>query len=105
MIDNSGNSFSSHADRVKILKAHYEELASKLDKYFFDELWKEELSNYSVKYFEALPFCDSHSNGALDQTITLAAISHVVKAIKDKKSARLDVIFGELIQYGGKLMC
>ena len=36
----------------------------------------------SVKDFEAMSFRDSYSNGVLDQPITLAEVSHVVKAIK-----------------------
>ena len=49
-------------------------------------------------------FNDSHSNGMLDQTLTLAEVSHAVKAIKNNKSAELDGIVGELIKYGCKPM-
>ena len=54
-----------------------------------------------------MSFQDSHSNGMLDQPITLAEVSHVVKAIKSNKSAGSDAIVGELhvIKYGGKPMC
>ena len=48
---------------------------------------------------------DPHSNGMLDQLITLAEVSNVVKAIKNNKSAGSDCILGELIKYGGKPMC
>ena len=70
----------------------------------FDDSWKEEVSN-SVKDFEAISFQDSHSNGVLDQPITLAEVSHVVKAIKNNKSADSDRIVDELIKYGGEPMC
>ena len=52
-----------------------------------------------------MSFQDSHSNGMLDQPITLAEVSHVVKAIKNIKSAGSDGIAGELIKYGDKPMC
>ena len=47
-----------------------------------------------------MSFRDSHSNGVLDQPITLAEVSHVhvVKAIKNNKSAGSDGIVGELIK-------
>ena len=70
MTDGSGNSFSSHAGKVKILKLHYEKLGSELDMKSFDDSWKEEVSN-SVKYFEMMSFQDLVSNGILDQQITL----------------------------------
>ena len=70
----------------------------------FDDSWKEEVSN-SVKDFEAMSFRDSHSNGVLDQPITLAEMSHVVRAIQNDKSAGSDGIVDELIKYGGKPMC
>ena len=41
----------------------------------------------------------------LDQMITLAEVSHVVKAIKNNKAAGSDDIVGELIKYGGNPMC
>ena len=104
LIDGSGNSFYSRAGKVKILEAHYEKLGSELGTHSFDDSWKEEVSN-SVKLFEAMSFCDSHFNGMLDQTITLAEVSHVVKAIKNNKAAGSDGIVGELIKYGGKPMC
>ena len=50
-------------------------------------------------------FRDPHSNRMLDQSITLAEVSHVVKAIKNNKSAGSDGSVGELIKHGGKLMC
>ena len=101
--DSSGNSFTSHAGKVKILKSHYEKLGSELDMQSFDDSWKEEVSN-SVKLFESISFQDSHSSGILDQTITLAEVKYVVKAIKNNKSAGSDGIVGELIKYGGKPM-
>ena len=104
LTDDSGNSYSSHAGKVKILKSHYKKLGTELDVKSFDDSWKEEVSN-SVKNFEALSFQDSHSNGILDQPITLAEVSHVVKAIKNNKSAGSDGIVGELIKYGGEPMC
>ena len=54
---------------------------------------------------EAVSFNDSHSNGMLDWIITLAEASHVVKAIKNNKSAGSRGIVGQLIQYGGNPMC
>ena len=56
-------------------------MATELDVKSFDDAWMEEVSN-SVKDFEAMSFRDSHSNGVLDQPITLAEVCHVVKAIK-----------------------
>ena len=41
----------------------------------------------------------------LDQPITLVEVSHVVKAIKNNKSAGSDGIVGELIKYEGEPMC
>ena len=41
----------------------------------------------------------------LDQPITLAELSHVVKAIRNNKSAGSDGIVGELIKYGVKHIC
>ena len=41
----------------------------------------------------------------LDQSITLAEVSRVVKEIKNNKSAGSDGIVGEFIKYGGKPMC
>ena len=84
LIDGSGNSFSSHMGKVIILKAHYEKLGSELDTHSFNDSCKEEVSN-SVKLFKTMSFRDSHSNGMLDQTITLTEVSHVVKAIKITK--------------------
>ena len=55
LIDGSGNSFSSHAGKVKILKSHYEKLGSKLDTQSFDDSWKEEVSN-SVNYLRPFVF-------------------------------------------------
>ena len=104
LTDDRGSSFSSHAGKVKILKSHYRKLGTELDVKSFDDSWKEEVSN-SVKDFEALSFQDSHSNGMLDQPITLAEVNHVVKAIKNNKSAGSDGIVGELIKYGGEPMC
>ena len=48
-----------------------------------------------------MSFQDPHSNGMLDQPITLAEVSHVIKAIKNNKSAGSDGILGELMKYGG----
>ena len=65
----------------------------------------EEVSN-SVKDFEAMSsFLDSHSKGMLDQPVTLDEVSHVVKAIKNNKSAGSDSIVGELIKYGDTPIC
>ena len=66
--------------------------------YTFNDSWKDKVSNL-VNLFEALSFLDTHSNGMLDQTITLAEVSNVVKAIKYNKSAGSDGIAGELIKY------
>ena len=55
LIDGSGNSFSSHAGKVKILKAHYEKLSSELDTYPCDDSRKEEISS-SVKFNGAMSF-------------------------------------------------
>ena len=81
LTDDRGNSFSSHAGKVKILKSHYTKLGTELDMKSFDDSWKEEASN-SVKDFEAMSFRYPHSNGVLDQPITLAEASQVVKAFK-----------------------
>ena len=70
----------------------------------FDESWKDEVSS-SVKNFASRSFQDPRSNGMLDWPITLAEVSHVIKAIKTNKSAGSDGIVGELIKYGGKPMC
>ena len=75
-------------------------LGSKLDMQSFDDSSKEKVSN-SVKHFETMSFHDSHSSRMLDQTITLAEVSHVLKTTKNK-SAGSDGIVGELIKYGGK---
>ena len=74
-------SFCSHTGKVKILKSHYKNLGSELDVKSFNESWKEEVSS-SVKDFEAMFLQNSHSNGMLDQPITLPEVSHVVKTIK-----------------------
>ena len=97
LTDDSGNSVSSHAGKVKVLKSHYRKLGTELDVKSVDDSWKAEVSN-SVKDFEPMSFQDSHSNGVLDQPITLAEVSHVVKAIKNNKSAGSDSIIGELIK-------
>ena len=52
-----------------------------------------------------LSFRYSHSNGVLDQPVTLAEVSHAVKAIRNNKSAGSDGIVSELIKYGGKPLC
>ena len=52
-----------------------------------------------------MSFRDSYSDGMLNQPITLAEVSHVVKAIESNKSAGTGGIVGELIKYGGKPMC
>ena len=57
LTDDSGNSFSSHTGKVKILKSHYKKLGSELDVKSFDESWKDEVSS-SVKSFEAMSFQD-----------------------------------------------
>ena len=59
----------------------------------------------SVEKFEFMSFQNPHSNRMLDQPITLAEVSHVVKAIKNNKSAGSDGIVGELIEYRGKPLC
>ena len=69
LTDDSGNSFPSHAGKVKILQSHYKKLGSELDVKSFIESWKEEVSR-SVKNFEAMPFRDSHSNGMLEEPMT-----------------------------------
>ena len=71
----------------------------------FDESWKEEESS-SVKNFEAMSFQDPRSKRMLDQPITMVEVRHVIKTIKNNKSAGSDGIHvGELIKYGGKPMC
>ena len=57
LTDGSGNSFSSHASKVKIFKLHYRKLGSESEAKSFDDSWKEELSN-SVKLSEAMSFHD-----------------------------------------------
>ena len=104
LVDSSGNRCSSHAGKVKILKSHYEKLGSELDIQSFDDSWKEEVAR-SVKLFEVRSFHNSQYNRILDQTITLAEINNVVKAIKNNKSPGSDGIIGELIKYGGQFMC
>ena len=37
LTDDSGNSFSSHAGKVKILKSHYRKLGTELDVKSFDD--------------------------------------------------------------------
>ena len=54
----------------------------------------------SAKDFEAMSFRGSHSNGVIDQPITLAEVSHVVKAIKNNESAGWNGIVGQVIEYG-----
>ena len=87
LTDSSGNSFSSYGGRVKILKSHYEKLGSELVMKSFLDSW------------------NSDSNGILDQPITLAEVNYVVKAIKNNKCAGSDGIVGELLKYGGNLLC
>ena len=65
LTDSSGNSFSSHAGRVKILESHYEKSGSELDMKSFDDSWKRKVSN-SVNLFETMYFRNSDSNGILD---------------------------------------
>ena len=69
MTDDSDNSFSIHAGKVKILKSHNEKLDSELDIKLLDDSWKDEVSN-SVQLFETMPFQDSDSNGIFNQPIT-----------------------------------
>ena len=57
----------------------------------FDDLWKEEVSN-SLKDVEAMSFQDAHSNGVLDQLITLEDVPLVVKAIKNKNLLDLTLL-------------
>ena len=52
-----------------------------------------------------MSFQDSHSNGILDQPITLVEVNYVMKAIKNNKSAGSDGIISELIKYVGNTMC
>ena len=66
MTDGSGNSFSSHAGKVQVLKLHYMKLGSELDVKSFNDSLKVEVAN-SVKLFETMSFEDSHYNGMLDQ--------------------------------------
>ena len=103
LTDGSDNSFSSQGGKVKILKSHYEKLASELDIKSFIHSWKEKVSN-SVKHFETMSFQNSYSNRILDQPITLAKVNCVLKAIKNNKPARSDGIVGELIKYEGNTM-
>ena len=78
--------------KVKILKSHYMKLGSELDIQSFDDLWKVEVSN-SAKMFETMSFQDSHSNGMLVQSTTLAEVSHVVMVIKTTKLQDQMVLF------------
>ena len=80
LTDGSGNSFSINADKVKILKSHYEKLGSDLDMKSLDHSWKEEVPN-SVKLFETMIFTNLDSNGMLDQPKTLVEVNYVVKSI------------------------
>ena len=52
-----------------------------------------------------MPFHDSHSNGILDQPITLAKVNYVVKAIKNNRFASSDGIIDEFIKDRGKPTC
>ena len=52
-----GNSVSSHAGKVIILKSHCMKLGTELDVKSFDDSWKEEVSN-SVKDLETMSFRD-----------------------------------------------
>ena len=52
-----------------------------------------------------MSFQDSDSNGIVDQPIILAEVNHVVKAIKNNKSAGSNGIVVHLIKYGGNSMC
>ena len=101
LINSSSNCFSSHAGKVKILRSHCEKLCSELDTQYFDDSWKEEVSNL-VQLFETC-LRDSHSNGMLDKAITLGEVIYVVKDVKNNTSARSDGIAGELIKYGENL--
>ena len=47
--DHGGNSFSSHAGKIKILKSYYEKLGSVLDMKSFDDSWKEEEQVYLIQ--------------------------------------------------------
>ena len=104
LTDSSGNSFCSHAGKVKILKLRYMKLGSELDVKSFHDGWNQEVSK-PVKLFETMSFQDSHSNGMLAQPINLAELSHAYKAIKNAKSAGSDGIVGELVKCGSKPMC
>ena len=55
-----------------------------------------------MKFFEATSFQDSNFDGVLDQPITLAEVTYVVK---NDKSYASDSIVGKLIKYGRKPMC
>ena len=41
----------------------------------------------------------------LDHKISICEVKHVIKGIKNNKTAESDGIVGELIKYGGKGMC
>ena len=81
VIDATHNSSSSHVGKLKSLKSQYEQLGSELHMQSFDDTWKKEVCDL-VKPFEAMYFLDSHFNGMLDQIITQAEVSNVVKANK-----------------------
>ena len=53
LTDGSGNSCSSHASKVKILKSHYMKLGCELDVKSFNHSGKVKVSN-SVKMFETI---------------------------------------------------
>ena len=91
LTDDSGISCSSHTGKVKILKPHNKILGSELEVKSFDESWKKEVSS-SVKNFEAMSFQDPHSNGMLDQPITMAEIRHVIKPSKTTNLLDLTVL-------------
>ena len=72
LTDGSGNSFSNHAGKLKILKSHFEKLhvGSELHMKSFYDSWKEEVSNL-VKLNDTMSFQDLDSNGILAQPLTL----------------------------------
>ena len=102
--DGRGNCVSNHEGKLKILKSHNEKLGSELHNKTFNDSWKDEVCK-SIKSFENLSLENSHFTEMLDQKITTAEVSHAIRTIKNNKSAGADGIVGELIKYGGNVMC
>ena len=96
----SGNSFSSHTGKVKVLKSHYSKIGFQLDVKYFDKSWKEEVYS-SVKNFEALSFQDPHSKRNAGSANNLGWGKSCNQSHQINKSSGSDSIVGELIKYGG----